>query len=799
MEFYRVFTNKKVMVSLVVILCMNVLLSFLLENQYLKDDAGVSAYQFMGSAKDYGYSEYTDEKLMREEENIECIFALENYAQQRAEEYDTDFLEIIDAEVSDLHRNYPKAAFWYDENIGTLDTQVLKLHRYFITEEIENREYKEEYYNRLDEMLQTANDSAGVSIFNNKFSLESLKIQAEEYSALKNVNIGNTDTKVFEKSVSNEITNLLAIGFVFIFCLLLFYNKDKNVNVVISSCKNGRLTLFINRIAASALLILGAVVLLFLSNVLLYGTIYGFDIDFGATVQSSPLFSEYTHGVTEGKYILIFFADRLLVLLLLFLFIYMLMILTNDMGSLLLVTALGAGGEYLLYRGIAVYSKFSILRIANVFSFFSVENRQNLEIINLFGRAVRLEDALYAALAVFIVAVILVNIILVKRLKTIHTQTKAQLFLGRLLKGGADGLAVVKSKFFARPGEGYKAFISQKYIVVLLILVVLFTGSYTFGSVERDPVEAYLATFYSDYGGELTKETYAEVEKLRAEIEGNAKKAAEAEERFNRGEADVYEYYELSAKYAADPVKSHALAVLDSQIEYIENEKAVGHDAHLLSSLGYDVLFDEENDAVHITEFLFGILLMAYALYGADKNKDLKLLLRSTVGGRNILFRRKFETGFGTLTAMYVAWVAFDVLYINHYFGLYYITAPVQSLESYAAFPFTLNILSFLIIYFILRYVFLMAVYCLMLFINKNLDNRPALIINFMVFIAPGLLASLGLEVLNRISVTNILAFTVNFEKNINTLKIFPAIVGIAVLAAIVVTALSFERKDRKG
>ncbi len=234
---------------------------------------------------------------------------------------------------------------------------------------------------------------------------------------------------------------------------------------------------------------------------------------------------------------------------------------------------------------------------------------------------------------------------------------------------------------------------------------------------------------------------------------------------------------------------------------YIEEEKKAGHDAYLINNAGFNTLLMEEDDTtgVHIIEFLFILLFLSYGLYASEKDKTIKYLLRTTKRGRNVLFKKKFFAGLSASTVLYLFWTFFDIIYVNNYFGLEYINAPVQSIENFAEFPYDISILEFIIGYFLIRYIFFTAIYCLMLFVSNKADSRFALILNFVIFIVPSLLVFLGMEVIDSISLKNILSFTDNFMNDTSYIRTYLILCILTAASGAAAMVLCIDFKDKKG
>ncbi len=801
MEAYRILSNKKILLTVLIFFIVNLILSFGVENQKTTNESGSNLFVIRNLLQQENTEQMNDEEIAQKYNSLQNIIILYEYYKESADAQADEEVFISEQEIS-IRESDPETAAWFDENKDSLDVGEIRAYYYIYADELEKRDYLNSYSDYLSETIEESENAAQISIFNNSFSQKSFELLSQTFTALGKLKLQNTKTAAFEKTVTNNATNVLLVLLVLLLCVILFYNKDKNVSLMIRSCKNGRMKLFFSRLFASSFLILLSVIGLFAENFILYGFFYGYDIDLSLCVQCSELFKSFYYGISLREFSAIFIAVKFLTLLVIFLIIYLLLYVLSDLNTLVLSLTLFAGAEYLLYQYIAVYSDFSVLHTANVISFLNDEKWITYGVFNLFSTPVKIFDGMIVLLLIFLAALIITNALVAKKIYTIRTKNRLQLKINRSAQKIESIFSDIKDKLIADKGEAYKLLVSQKFFFVLVAAVLVFLNTYSFGTVEKLPLEAYLDNFYAQYSGELNETTYQKIEELSSMVAENELNTEMAEEAYMNGEISFEEYSAQINKYSSNDTVMNALQVIESQIEYIEAQESVGKTVYLIDETGYDNLFGadtSQDSTVQIITFLLILLFLTYGLISKDKNKEILCLLRSTVNGRTQLLKTKLKMGFMITTIAYLAWVGIELIYFTTYFNMDNLSAPVQSLQIFAEFPLNINILTFTILFYLSKYIVFISVFYIFTAVNIFLENKISIIINFALVISPCLLGFLGLDVLSDFSITGILDFTPRYVSDSSYLNIYCLLLLMLLFTSLLLNIFMLKSSDKKG
>lgn len=805
MEFVRIISNRKFVISVISILLLNTVFLFFFEYR----DIGYTGVQSLADYKkiysNCDLSAY-DSVVEAEYERIDALLKFVEYGEAKIE--DPEFYDIFYEESeAELRRTYPDLAMQYDEAAGKLDINLLNLEKDIYGAEIEKRDYISGYNDYVNELISNARDLNSYSIFNNSFSKRSIEKSIQAYERNLNAELSLTNTSAFEHTImgyTTFVTVIVQISFCILMCVTLFFNKDNNVNIVIRSSKNGRISLFLKQTAISSLLIFVFSAVTFISNYLLYGIFYGFDLNWQADIRSSMLFKDFTYGLSFTKFAILYVIVNALVLILIYLILYFIVQLSSGINIFALIAIMVTAAEAVLYNLIPTYSVFSTLHVANLLFFINVENWIVYDVINFFGGVFQIEQVALFSIIVLSLAVFTVNLVVTTKRHAIKTKSKIGVFISKAVHSAKITLNKLMSRLFSNNIEVYKLLFSQKFLIVIIIICYVFVNGYTFGYVSKTPVEAYLSNFYESYSGELNKYTLEDIEVIRQEILDAQTDVEKAEADYEQGIITECEYLSIANKLGAYETVSKALRVIDNQIGYINGEIQNGHNAYLIYVDGYENLFGHDSidtDGNHIILFLFLLLFLTLGLSSMDENKNISLFLRSTKKGRKDLLLRKLKVMYAFALALYLFSVLFRIFYTAKYFGIDNLLAPIQSIYTYSGFPLNINILTFIFIIYSTRFICYISILSIMLYLNMALKSKMALVINFAIFILPSLIKFLGVDLAERVSFAHILCFADNYSAENSYVMTYLIIVfALAVLSCISVAgSIKLSSKVRKN
>ena len=775
MEIYRIINNKKVLFTIIILFIANLIISFGIENQNVKSESGSDIFVIKNLLLDSNMNNMSKEDISSRCDSLKNIILLNEYYNESKDLQSAEETFITTEEI-EIRESDPKTAEWYDENKDNIDIENIRSAYYVYSNELKKRSYIDSYPDYLNDTIEKSRNSTQISIFDNSFSKKSSDVLVKNYEKLKELKLNNTNTTAFEKSVTNSVTNIITVIFVLILCIMLFYNKDKNIDISIRTCKNGRIKLFFSRITVSSFLILLFIAILYTGNFIMYGFFYGYNIDVGSCVQCSQIFKSFFLTVSFAKYLIIFLFVKFLTAFLIFLLIYLMIYVLSDLNVFFFISALFTGIEYLLYKYVAVYSNLSILHIANVISFLSNEKWTEYGIFNFFSYPARCFDGMGILLILGILLLITINAFISQKAYTIHTKSNIQLKISNSVKRIKNIFSSISDKIMSNHGESYKLFVSQKFILVLFVATLVFFNTYSFGIVEKQPVEAYLDSFYAQYSGELDNDTYKTIKKIQNSVEKNETILDSIESKYEQGQISFEEFSTQRNKYNTNDAIKKALSVIQNKVDYIFSLESQGITAFLIDETGYNNLFGVDSfqsNSVHIITFLLILLFLTYGLMAKDKDKNIACLLKSTVNGRKHLMKTKLNMGLIFSTAIYVFWIIVELLYAKIYFNIGNLSAPIQSIEAFSDYPIKTNILMFTIFFYASRYVILMSVFYMFMAVNTFCKNKISMIINLIFFVLPCTLEFLDFDIINRFSVVGILNFTHNYLSIQNYLTVY--------------------------
>lgn len=801
MEFKRIFLNRKTIILMLVLIVLCIGL-FVKEQADLIKEESFSIFgikdvlnQEFDTYKGKNIEKSLSEVESREEEN-NVLLLLFNYNDIRhtSPEYYREYCQ--DNEAS-LRSEYPQLAELFDNNREQYTDEYINLRCYVYAKIKSHLEYISCYKDKLDNIFSQAESLNEISIFSapNSFSQKNINKTVEDYLVLKQVSLtpGNYEAVT-------GIMNFDAIHYViFIFIVWIvyqFFSESKNgLHEIVFTTKGGRKKLAVKRLSLLFIGITAFTVLIytvvFMTSVYIWGGFTGYT----ASVQSIPMFFDFTVPMSIIEFLVFFVLIKIFFLFAVALIIWFVMSIIHNRH--IAVAALGIifTVEYVFFHFIIVQSNFAVLKFINIIYLINpVDVIINYRNMLFFLSIVNTRIALIISGAFLNIIFSVLNIIVNNKIRPIYSPNPIEKFLMKQ----TNRIRVFVNKRIANLSllnmEIYKILFPQKGIIIVLILVyVVFSGIKTNNNIYYDAVDNILNEFYEDYGGESDKASFDYIAKLTSEIEDADSQFKQARIDYKDGNIDEREFSIAMSRYYSFEDKRDAMKVINQRKQYIlDLKEETGIKAWFVNPYGYDFLlgkksFERQNSNALLS--LFCVVLLFSGIISFENKNKTTLLIRSSKYGRNRLFFKKVLV-VTTITIFIWAMIYGAELYNACYlYDIDYLSAPVQSLEFLRCIPFNVTIGEFLIQLYILRFILLLAcamtVYC----ISSYTSYEISLIVSVFILLVPSLLNVLGLKGFGYFSISKIIAITENLISN-NMIFVFLSIT-ILLLLGIVSTILA--------
>lgn len=746
-EWKRMFLNRSVLLVMVVLLALNIGLCAL-------TFAGIgdfSVHRTMVRDRERLFEQLenggiTAEELSDELEQLGIIqqfFTYKNMEQNYPDVYEMAYA----ASEQEARDSYPEIAAAFDA--GEYDQQGVNLRSSALSAVLSSVGYTAEFYEKLEEVFDNTEKLSNISIFQNSGEQNSnLAKTTDDYRRLSNVQVTAGNDTPIDALVSYGIPGIFCLLFACVAVSQTLAESQYNLRPLIYATKNGRGKLTAWRGLG---LLVGSLVfglLLYGSTIFLSQWLLG-SVDLNRMVQSVPTLFGLTVPMTIGEFLGLYLACGVLVQVMLTALVWMLFSLLEQRQMALLCVAGVVGLSVLLYQVIPAQSFLAVLKYANpaaVMDFTqAITTYRNLGVGSFLIEKNWL--VLTAAVTVTIACVIAAGWCGVKRY-SISSHGKLYSTVQRWLRKLSQWYHGLVSRLSFGGLEGYKVLVMQRGILVLALAAWIFTQSYPTREITYVGEAQFLLGFYEEFSGQsITPELENYVDSLQQRLDDVEAEFAASQLAFQNGEISVEEYLTQSQKYAAYDIQRNALETILGKIAYIQEQEALGFDAVILDSIGFDSLLkDTTTDRIMELICLFAVILLSTFIFPIEQKKGLYQMVRSTQKGRTHLARKKL------VLALILSYVVFSLFAgIRAYsvavtYGLGNLTAPVHSLGQFAGSGMNLGIWATLAIYFFAQWQVFAAAAVITCLLTQVLPHQIALLTASAVGIGTAVLSLFGFQ-----------------------------------------------------
>ncbi|MDO5689694.1 MAG: hypothetical protein Q4G61_05555 [Tissierellia bacterium] len=545
-----------------------------------------------------------------------------------------------------------------------------------LSELLRQAEHIEDYPSYLEE-VQVAAKQPSIAIFRDasEFSVLNAQKTADDFLVLKGTELQWVNGHGFEKATESALSDEIIV-------LLLYYfigypilkNKETGLFHFLRTTPLGRTTYILSRIFI-ALIFSGVFTLLIWgSNYWLSIAKYG-EIDLSAPLQSLMGYGGSGVSLTIGSFWIRFLLLKMLIYFLISL-LFLWLSITASSGIVLYFRSVLIGLiSYFMLQFIPVHSKLEGLRYINLISFIGVTpNLKHYINLNLFGQPVGIHQ-LYPKVLVLLI-LILISVILWEfgnHPVSISFQPASHKFWIRWDRIGSIVLQ-----------EGYKLLISQRGLLVLLVLLLSQIWLYSVKDISLGEQELYYRSFMNRLSGYWNPDKTKWVREFDRQFEEQKRIRDSALLRFEKGEIAELEKNLTLAHTSAVLKRESAFQKVQSRLFYLA-------DQYRLEGRVLPVVYEEgalrvfglsrrgyQEDMISAVFLLVPMITVLPSYYMMEKRTGLDGLIRTTYNGRRIHRHRKRQVGVYFTVFSFVITASPELLFVAKNLGL-----PDLSLNAY--------------------------------------------------------------------------------------------------------------------
>lgn len=783
MELFKILKNKKFIAAVILLLLLNCAFFYITQQKNLKEfDINIDTYSRVFSENSYIFSKDNAKETVIEKNNeiqiIKSFADAEKLKAENAEEYEYYAQEeaALITEYSSLYREY-KEGKYLDEELSALTD--------FYSHFAYQAEYQNDYQSYIDSIAENSRELTSKKLFSDKtsFSYKSIQKTAQDFSKNRDLQLKLVNdlpvSAVLNYNIGDFVLILLCVFIVIIF------TAEKNVNILINTCRNGRMMLKIKQLPVLLLFSFLISSLVYISEILIALKIYNAPLDFSAPIQSADMFSDCVLHISILQLIVANIIFKAVIAVMTASLMWLLISLSSNIILDCGIAGAIAAAELLLYKNISEQSSFSFLKIFNLFSLFDYRSITEYSLISVFSVPVRAEKIIWVIVLFISVCVAVLVIISSKRNYSVKTPSNVFAFLQRILKYLNTVYLKIQSAVYAGRYETFKLMHIGKGILVVAVFFLIIGFSFNTNTLVFSPEETFLNDYYEEYGGELSSAVYDSIDKMQSESQAVEKEFNVKSKQFADGKISFEEYELALAKNDAYDTQRKAVEVLREQVGRIEVLKEKGIEPVLINEAGYNSLFSPLSNQSELLLLLCAVIIIFSSAFSIEKASNMLSLNHCAKNGRQNLYLKKILCVIPKTFTLTLISYLYMILQINYFYKIEYLSADIHNLQILQNVDIEVSILEYLIINFLFEFLFVTAAAFITVSLSSFMPQMAVIIISAGLFVLPGALNMADINFAKEVSASFLFNFnSFVLDKGLNAYSFAVHFILIIVCAA---------------
>lgn len=742
MELIRIFKNKKFIAAVITLLLLNCV-SFYITQQKSLSDFGINIDTYSATFKDNAdiFTEVDKKSIIEKSNKFEILKSFADNTEDKAQQI---------KEYPDLYQEYKNSNYSYEE----LATQA-EFYSHFAYQ----LEYQNDYPAYIKSILKNAENLSSKKLFSNKtsYSYKSIQKSANDFSKNKNIKLSLVNDLPVSAVLNYQIGDFILI-LICVFMAISFVS-EKNVNLLINTCKNGRRILKMKQLPILILFSLFFSFAIYISEMLISLKIYDAPMNLYALIQSTDIFSDCILHINFLQLFAIHILFKAIIASMIALAIWLFISLSSNIILVSAIAGVITSIELLLYKNISAQSNLSIFKTFNIFSLFDYRSISEYNLVSVFSKPVRAEKAVWiiVLLVIFIISALI--LISANRNYPIKSPKKAFRVLHVLFDKLSEFYAKLQSVIYAGRFETFKIMHIGKGLLVVIAFLLIIGFNFNTNPLVFSSTEAFLNDYYEEYGGELSEKVYKNIKKMRSEADAVESEYNFKSEQYASGEISLEEYELAAAKNEAYDTQRKAVDKLTEQIDRIESLSQKGIKPVLVNELGYNNLFYSQSNQTQILILICAVVILFSSVFSIEKGSNMLILNHCSKNGRKQLYFKKIFTVIPkTFILTLVSYLSL-ILQNNYLYKLGNMNANIHNLECLQKINLNLSIAEYIILNFIFEFIFVTVVGLIITSLSAFMPQLAVIIISACLFILPSALYMIDIYSAKEISASYLLNF----------------------------------------
>lgn len=742
MELIRIFKNKKFIAAVITLLLLNCV-SFYITQQKSLSDFGINIDTYSATFKDNSdiFTEVDKKSIIEKSNKFEILKSFADNTEDKAQQI---------KEYPDLYQEYKNSNYSYEE----LATQA-EFYSHFAYQ----LEYQNDYPAYIKSILKNAQNLSSKKLFSNKtsYSYKSIQKSANDFSKNKNIKLSLVNDLPVSAVLNYQIGDFILI-LICVFMAISFVS-EKNVNLLINTCKNGRRILKMKQLPILILFSLFFSFAIYISEMLISLKIYDAPMDLYALIQSTDIFSDCILHINFLQLFAIHILFKAIIASMIALAIWLFISLSSNIILVSAIAGVITAIELLLYKNISAQSNLSIFKTFNIFSLFDYRSISEYNLVSVFSKPVRAEKAVWIIVLLIIFIISALILISANQNYPIKSPKKAFRVLHVLFDKLSEFYAKLQSVIYAGRFETFKIMHIGKGLLVVIVFLLIIGFNFNTNPLVFSSTEAFLNDYYEEYGGELSEKVYKNIEKMRSEADAVESEYNFKSEQYASGEISLEEYELAAAKNEAYDTQRKAVDKLTEQIDRIESLSQKGIKPVLVNELGYNNLFYSQSNQTQILILICAVVILFSSVFSIEKGSNMLILNHCSKNGRKQLYFKKIFTVIPkTFILTLVSYLSL-ILQNNYLYKLGNMNANIHNLECLQEINLNLSIAEYIILNFIFEFIFVTVVGLIITSLSAFMPQLAVIIISACLFILPSALYMIDIYSAKEISTSYLLNF----------------------------------------
>ncbi len=754
MELFRIFKNKKFIAAVILLLLFNCA-AFYITQQKSIEDLGVNLSTYSKVFHDNEDIFKTSDAIMETNSKFQILKNFSDTEKLKAENLqEYEFFAEEEAQLikdnPSLYQEYISGKYTHDEI-----TALSNFYSHFAYQ----LEYQNGYNDYIESIIEKGENLSTKKLFSDKnsFSYKSIQKSTDDFAKNKNLDLSVVNDLPVSAVLNYQIGDFILI-LLCVFMAISFVS-EKNVNLLINTCKNGRRILKLKQLPILILFSLFCSFIVYISEILISLKIYNAPLSLYVPIQSADLFSDCILHINFLQLFAIHILFKAIIAIMIAFVIWLLISISSNIILVSTIAGIIAATELLLYKNISAQSNLSFFKTFNIFSLFDYKSITEYSLISLFSVPVR-SDIIVWIIVLLMIFVVSASIILsAKRNYPIKSPKKAFRILRILFNKLSEFYTRLQSFFYAGRFETFKIMHIGKGLLIVIVFFLIIGFNFNTNPITFSSTEVFLNDFYEEYSGELNEEVYESIDKMQAESEAVENEFNLKSEQYAGGEISLEEYELAVAKNEAYDTQRKAVDELAQQLERIKQLSDKGIQPVLINETGYNDLFFNQSNQTEILLLICAVTILFSSVFSIEKASNMFALNHCSKNGRKQLFFKKILTVIPKAFVLTLISYLSLILQNNYLYKLGNLNADIHNLQCLQDVNLNVSILQYIILNFVFEFIFITIIGLIVTSLSIFVSQLAVIIITACLFILPSALYMIDIYSAKEISASYLFNF----------------------------------------